>query len=57
MLSTAFNFEILEVALNRHAKRPLKALLLDQRYFPEWGTGWQMKCFGERTCIRIVAHR
>jgi formamidopyrimidine-DNA glycosylase len=37
MLSEAFTFEILETALNRHAKRPLKALLLDQRYFPGMG--------------------
>ena len=37
ILSSAFNFEILETALNRHAKRPLKALLLDQRYFPGMG--------------------
>ena len=37
MLSSAFDFEILETALNRHTKRPLKSLLLDQRYFPGMG--------------------
>jgi formamidopyrimidine-DNA glycosylase len=37
MLDEAFTYEILETALNRHTKRPLKALLLDQRYFPGMG--------------------
>ena len=37
MLSKEFNFEILSNALKRHTKRPLKALLLDQRYFPGMG--------------------
>ncbi len=37
MLSKEFTFEILVHALRRHSKRPLKALLLDQRYFPGMG--------------------
>ena len=37
MLDEAFTFEILAQALKRHSKRPLKALLLDQRYFPGMG--------------------
>lgn len=37
MLCPAFSFEILSHALERHPKRPLKALLLDQRYFPGMG--------------------
>jgi formamidopyrimidine-DNA glycosylase len=37
MVSREFNYETLSNALNRHKKRPLKALLLDQRYFPGMG--------------------
>ncbi|MAE52985.1 MAG: DNA-formamidopyrimidine glycosylase [Opitutae bacterium] len=37
MLSPKFTIEIVAHALNRHTKRPLKALLLDQRYFPGMG--------------------
>ena len=37
MLSEEFLFEILANALKRHSNRPLKALLLDQRYFPGMG--------------------
>ena len=32
-----FNLEILEKAVNRHNRRPIKALLLDQNYFPGMG--------------------
>jgi len=37
MLSKEFLIDILSDALNRHPGRPLKALLLDQRYFPGMG--------------------
>ncbi len=37
MLDERFNINILQNALSRHKKRPLKALLLDQRYFPGMG--------------------
>jgi len=32
-----FNLEIVEKAVNRHNRRPIKALLLDQNYFPGMG--------------------
>jgi len=37
ILSKEFNFSLLSSALKRHSRRPLKALLLDQRYFPGLG--------------------
>ena len=37
MLREEFNSDILSGALKRHSRRPLKALLLDQRYFPGMG--------------------
>ena len=37
MLSRAFTKDILHSALNRHSRRPVKALLLDQRYFQGMG--------------------
>ena len=37
MLDKNFHSEILSNALSRHARRPIKALLLDQRYFPGMG--------------------
>lgn len=37
MLHLDFRAELIRSALKRHAKRPIKALLLDQRYFPGMG--------------------
>lgn len=37
MLSNEFKQDILHGALTRHSRRPIKALLLDQRYFPGMG--------------------
>lgn len=37
MLDNDFQLKILSNALARHARRPVKALLLDQRYFPGMG--------------------
>jgi formamidopyrimidine-DNA glycosylase len=37
MLAENFHSEILTNALARHTRRPIKALLLDQRYFPGMG--------------------
>ncbi len=37
MLSEEFNYSLLSNALKRHRKKPIKALLLDQRYFPGMG--------------------
>ncbi len=37
MLTSLFKPDILHFALNRHSRRPVKALLLDQRYFPGMG--------------------
>jgi formamidopyrimidine-DNA glycosylase len=37
MLDKNFHSKILTDALSRHARRPMKALLLDQRYFPGMG--------------------
>ena len=37
MLSNEFKRDILQRALTKHRRRPLKALLLDQRYFPGMG--------------------
>ncbi len=37
MLERKFQLDILLNALNRHNRRPIKALLLDQRYFPGMG--------------------
>jgi len=37
MLAESFHSKILTHALGRHARRPIKALLLDQRYFPGMG--------------------
>lgn len=37
MLHKDFKLKILSNALNRHSRRPIKALLLDQRYFPGMG--------------------
>ena len=55
MLSSVFKFEILETALNRHAKRPSKLSYSIRDISQGWETGWQMKYFGERTCIRVAA--
>lgn len=37
LLSSAFNYDILKNALQRHRKRLIKGLLLDQSYFPGMG--------------------
>ena len=37
MTSGEFTMEILEMSLSRHRRKPIKALLLDQRYFPGMG--------------------
>ncbi len=37
MLDKKFDQQIVKMALKRHAKRPIKALLLDQRYFQGMG--------------------
>lgn len=48
-MEAAFTIELLQSILHRHAKSPLKALLLDQRYFPGVGNWmadeamWQMR--------------
>ena len=50
MLSKDFKYDILSTALLRHQKRPLKALLLDQRYFPGMGN-WMADEVLWRSCI------
>ena len=51
VLSTGFSVDRLQTVLDRHARVPLKMLLLDQRYFPGIGNWmadeimWQMKLF------------
>ena len=37
MTGPEFTLELLEEALKRHGRQPIKALLLDQRYFPGMG--------------------
>lgn len=50
MLSKEFNYDLLSAVLQRHQKRPLKALLLDQRYFPGMGN-WMADEVLWRACI------
>ena len=50
MLNPSFDKKILKDALARHKKRPIKALLLDQRYFPGMGN-WMADEVLWRACI------
>jgi formamidopyrimidine-DNA glycosylase len=50
MLNPSFDKKIIQDALVRHKKRPIKALLLDQRYFPGMGN-WMADEVLWRACI------
>ena len=59
MLDSKFEIKILKNALIRHNRRPIKALLLDQRYFPGMGNWmadevlWRAKIHPANLCSKI----